>query len=600
MTSLLAISIGPVQEFIAAGRRAGDLFAGSDLLARLSKAVACALRDSGAELIFPADADHLATNKLLVLVPSGPKPTALGVARWAAENVLWQAWDETRPHIRPELLDADLAENQISGFLEFYAAWIPVRDGYARARQEVDCLLAGRKALRNFEQPMSRAGRPKSPLDPTRDCVFLTGTNLAVPAQLVGTAPLRLKKRETLDAVSLIKRHLGAQERRFPSTSMMAAECILPAARKADGGPEAVAALERLASETDLGADFSDLLFPERQKALEEELSGAGDDVNAQRIHAEAPGLRQRVLRAGWLPEKPAACPAYYAILAADGDRMGKMLGELIAEPTDTVPLIPREQSAALRKPDPRDTHRAFSTALHGFAVEAREIVDRHHGRAVYTGGDDVLALIPINTAIPCAAALKSAFEASLPGGTLSVGVAIAHHLESLQTALEYAREAEREAKKKRNSLAVALHTRGGAPAIAADEWNNSTVENWDQWIATFRGDGLSRGFPYELRQLAREFGGLSGRVAAAEQSARMGERLQQEALRILERKKGGKDSEAIKRVKESLRISEPADGNAKPELSDISDRCARLAEKLVIARFLGGYPAARLGEDHV
>ena len=50
---LLQISVGPVQEFIAAARRTRDLWFGSFMLSEISKAAAKALKDAEAELIFP-------------------------------------------------------------------------------------------------------------------------------------------------------------------------------------------------------------------------------------------------------------------------------------------------------------------------------------------------------------------------------------------------------------------------------------------------------------------------------------------------------------------------------------------------------------------
>src|SRR4051794_37930167 len=51
---LLAVSIGPVQDFIAAARRTRDLWFGSHLLSEVSKSVARVVQDRGAMLIFPA------------------------------------------------------------------------------------------------------------------------------------------------------------------------------------------------------------------------------------------------------------------------------------------------------------------------------------------------------------------------------------------------------------------------------------------------------------------------------------------------------------------------------------------------------------------
>ena len=54
MTYLVAIAIGPVQDFIAAARRCRDLWYGSWLLSEISKAAALELQERGANLIFPA------------------------------------------------------------------------------------------------------------------------------------------------------------------------------------------------------------------------------------------------------------------------------------------------------------------------------------------------------------------------------------------------------------------------------------------------------------------------------------------------------------------------------------------------------------------
>ncbi len=55
MTSYLyVLSIGPVQDFIAAARRTRDLWFGSHLLSEISKAAAKKIRDEGGQLIFPS------------------------------------------------------------------------------------------------------------------------------------------------------------------------------------------------------------------------------------------------------------------------------------------------------------------------------------------------------------------------------------------------------------------------------------------------------------------------------------------------------------------------------------------------------------------
>ncbi len=67
-------------------------------------------------------------------------------------------------------------------------------------------------------------------------------------------------------------------------------------------------------------------------------------------------------------------------ILAADGDRMGELLDKMQALPA----------------------HQNISKALANFATGVPDIIRKHQGHCVYAGGDDVLALLPLHTAIEC------------------------------------------------------------------------------------------------------------------------------------------------------------------------------------------------------
>jgi len=529
MKHLLSLSIGPVQEFIAAARKTADLQAGSGLLVAIAKKVAKVVEQHG-ELIFPANTQADAIpNKILIELKDGVEPQAIATqAKGAARKFLRDTWDTAKKDIPSNALDEPLAQDQIEHFLEFYAAWVPRSEDYAEDRKQVEHLMAGRKALRNFTQPMSRAGRPKSPLDPSRDCVLRTEANMAVPESC--QKRLSLKRRETLDAVSLLKRMHGLEKAKTEepfSTSMMAAKPVLMGARQED-----CQRLMDLAGRLGLGRDYSDLLFPERTDDLLDEKIATGqiDTQEAEEFKHKIKEVRKAILG-----EKK--CPPYYAILVADGDRMGQQLA----------------------KHDSIGAHQKFSQELAGFAGWAAQCVKQHDGHCVYTGGDDVLAFLPIHRVLDCAEAMEKEFIARI-GATLSVGIAIVHHLENLQISLERARAAEKAAKKERNSLAVALHTRGGAPLIVAETWTADPVSEWKRWTQAFRG-GLARGFPYELMELAREWP-ENGQP----------DNLRKEAERILGRKEGGT------KPKLPLRLQS-------------KDEWMHFACKLAIARFLAGYP---------
>lgn len=479
MKHLLAISIGPVQEFIAAARRTADLYAGSQLLVEIAREVTQTLEKNGASMIFPASSESDGPNKILVVVDNDPR-TVADDAKRAAQQTLKGFWTQAFKKLSPAQqghVDLARADAQISSFLEVYAAWWPLEsDGqYGQARKHVDRLLAGRKALRDFA-PLHQddAGMPKSPLDPSRASVI----GSRVDQVFVDDKKLRLRKTEFLDANSLLKRVYGADDR--------------------SGKVLQTRTLARLCK--NLEAKNSDLLEDDDQT-----------------------------------PEPQ----PYYAILVADGDRMGELLSIKSS----------------------RAEHQEISRRLAGFAEDAERIVKTHRGFLVYSGGDDVMAMLPVNQAIACAKELSDQFR-HVVRGTLSAGVAIVHYREPLSMSLEHARSAEKAAKNKAdknksnhgNRLAVALHTRGGSPVTVVDTWDDLA---WDTLKAAYTPGGITRGVAYEFRELAREWPEIAGSSA-----------LQAEARRILERKE--------------------SNGLKLPEFQNARD-LEHFADKLVIARFLSG-----------
>lgn len=543
---LLSISIGPVQDFIAASRRTADLKAGSDLLVEIAKKVALNLKKSGATLIFPANSQTEPANKLLCVVEGVPKVVADN-ARQVAKCYLKAQWTDAFEGLRSDLrglIDKDIAEDQIENFLEFYAAWVPYNGDYTNARKAVERLLAGRKALREFQQPKSKANIPKSPLDPSRDSVVAVGDGFKVNP-LFNDGPLRLKTRETLDAISLMKRLKGYKStNHVPSTSEMGVRCVERIAQAS--APEPLEALQDIANPLGSAVHWSDFMFEGRIQDVLDMHPNAKLDVSAIKGH------RRRILDATEVNDEKIA---YFAILIADGDRMGKLLNDL----------------------ESKDQHREFSRKIGEFSRSVPDIVRKYHGYPVYNGGDDVLAFLPVNGAIACAKKLSKTFAEKVGelnvSATLSAGIAIVHHMDNLQSSLEWARNAEKEAKKERDSLAVALHTRGGEAMSVSTKWADLKI--WNTWITAFRTNekGLSRGFPYELRNLAREASNT-----ALYNNATF---LRSESERIIKRKQGGN---------EILAHNESQDLFPAAWFSE-SKKVEEFAKLLVIARFLGSYP---------
>jgi CRISPR-associated protein Cmr2 len=187
------------------------------------------------------------------------------------------------------------------------------------------------------------------------------------------------------------------------------------------------------------------------------------------------------------------------------------------------------------RRPVGPALHAAISEALTNFAAHIVPcIVEKHQGELIYAGGDDVLALLPTQTAIACAAALHKAFtmqngywqdsgcrDLLVMGGqaTVSAGIAVMHHKEDLRIALGLARQAERAAKQGgRNRLHLFIARRSGERAGETLGWDEcptmtEAVEKFvagasDHWAYRIRAlvDSLpSAAFDLEMkRQLAR------------------------------------------------------------------------------------------------
>lgn len=503
MTYLLAISVGPVQDFLAAARRTNDLYAGSHLISNITWSAAEAVAASGS-LIFPAPRAKnsakpaedemeagVGANKILAIISANEQNQVKEIveeARKAAAGCLRESWNESFKLLRAGgiELDSNIADQQLNTFIEFFAAWREW-DGedasYPEARKGVEHALAARKALRDFKQPQKR-NIARSSLDPSRDAV-----TTQVPDHRREVRPLYLKPDEQLDAVSVIKRVLGGKG--SPSTADIAAETYLLNKLDVSRTLCEIAAEKQTEVKTLRRAVYASM----RKEMVEE------NDLSAEqsaRIEAAV----------GQSEPNP-----YFAILLADGDRIGESIGRL---------LSPAQ-------------HIAFSKRLAGFAAGAATIVAQHNGYCVYSGGDDVLAFVPVHTCLLCAAQLARTFQETVHG-TLSVGIAIVHYHEPLYSSLNFARDTEKLAKNKAdaienqsNRLAVTLYSRSGQARSADWSWKAGyDYSTWRIWGEAFAA-GLSRGLPYEWERIAREMQGVQLPAEAV-----MGE-----AMRIFRRKRG-------------------------------------------------------------
>ncbi len=221
--------------------------------------------------------------------------------------------------------------------------------------------------------------------------------------------------------------------------------------------------------------------------------------------------------------------PSYYAILMMDADDMGRWLKGDKAPRVREV-LHPKmvgyyeqlgEKAIAglnARRPVGPALHASISEALNNFASHiAPNIVKDHAGTMIYSGGDDVLALLPARRAVECAVMLRRAFrgENEDPPGwtakdghqfltmgnraTLSAGIAFVHFMEDLRLALSAARQAEKSAKNAgRNWLTLRFMRRSGERPQAGLAW---CLAPWFQKLVETFAAGATDRWAYRLRQ---------------------------------------------------------------------------------------------------
>lgn len=624
MTHVMAITIGPVQDFISTARRSRDLWFGSWVLSELSKAAANAiviLHHDNARLIFPAtedpgelvpDSQFNVVNRILAVVddPLESGKVAHDAVQQQLRIIREKAFDRIDDRNNYFNKNKKAACDQVDDLIEFYWAACPFSGDaeYATAREKAERLLIARKSTRSFQPASWSSNAPKSALDGQRESViddeaFNNTLTLRELRHHYG-----LGSGERLCGVGLLKRHGNrGPDDSFFSTSHVASlpliSCLKTQAQRQSlekyiGELCAALGLNKESSELGwvphqqpykphpvfsrraggrkIGYD-GHILFPERLGDL---LEDKRDKQNSLPALNKAKEALNRFLNDALNGAKPSP---YYALLLADGDSM-------------------REAINGLKD---RNDHREFSKKLSAFARDVSKIVvERHNGSLVYAGGDDVLAFLPLHTVLQCARELASAFSETLNaekvgvyGPTLSVGVVIAHHMESLQDALGLVREAEKIAKQVdgKNALAITLSKRSGFDTTIKGSWRSGVGEPLDLRLIRFAqlhlADKLPDSAAYELRELNLR---LSCDAHEPEHDI-LQKAIYKEAIRILNRKQI-KDLKLVATLRRQMElgrkagtsVDEPANEvTANQELLTEGTPIGELANQLIVAREL-------------
>lgn len=550
-------TLGPVQGFVAQARRTRDFWAGSFLLSWLSAVAIKAVQTQGGQVVFPIpDKDFLAAvsgDAIEKLPQQGGIPNRFmadisGCANFDAQAVTvavqksWQAvcdqvWkhDEaalTQPHeqvVKQEQVTRSIWDRQVSHFWDMN--WVITNGKDTRA-------LDKRKNLRTHV-PSVEDGYKCMMMEGYQELSGASGKQSGSKRRefwlKLSSYPrmgLDLKEDEQLSAIAYVKRRFVHSFNRVSLDIKMADHVFtvqgwkLPTNVPSISYMASVPWLKRVlqAQESvhsqlvDFNGHISDVnkyntsigITSERKNhvnGVKKFIDGNAyidlDDIsldgqlyfnsywdNLNNLYPDkkhkynkieqAAGNAKRSLRKMYdlIGQPPSP---YYAILLMDGDSLGKQMGY-----EERQPII--------------------SHALNKFTKNVSEIVQAHDGFLVYAGGDDVLALLSLDDALPAAVALqhnyKDCFEqASLESGntvrvhsTLSGAINYCHIGTSLTQVLSNSHDLLDNIAKEntgRNALAV----RVWKPTGLATQWSLP----WDKVLDKIVIEKLNKSFELQM-----------------------------------------------------------------------------------------------------
>lgn len=534
MSAYLHFSFGPVQSFIAQARRTRDLYAGSFLLSHLAmKAMEAVTAVDGTILVpdWQALRNHssrdpsphaVAPNRFLAAF--NDETAAAQAGRAAAEAIRreWQrfvgaVWERFVQPVAPRGRDTGaIWDRQGKAFWEIYwaVASDPTTDPLGSRKHwrippdTVEpgdhCTLMGQwQELSGYVRPVERSQQND----------FWRA--MREHARKMGASALDLQEDERLCAIALVKRFfpllseallgrpLGIET--WPSTVTIAAVPWLRTVKS--GSPELLrqcaAYARRLGQQPGALTSGSSRLavlrtFPPEAGDFPR-LSGNFLNRNTLSNERTTPLLsdtnRAELLQQ--LQQLEAASGDrvgnFYAVLLMDGDGMGRLLRE---HPADKV-----------------------TACLSAFAAHVPKIIEgeEHSGVCVYAGGDDLLAMLPVDSALPATVAVRQAYleafrRVDLPRASISAGLAFAHYRCTFSRTLQYAHALLHTLAKEqagRDALAIGVLKPGGIVCEWVEKFDHAIqgqshcfaplIEAFRKGPADERG-GLSSSFLYNLR----------------------------------------------------------------------------------------------------
>ncbi|MGE4502421.1 MAG: type III-B CRISPR-associated protein Cas10/Cmr2 [Thiomicrospira sp.] len=511
MTHQFHFTIGPVQGFVAQARRTRDFWAGSFILSWLAGCAMVATRNQGGDIQFPAPDEDFITaiktgtsgptqgtlpNRFKALVNESFNPQQvieqMNQAWFALAEAVYQAdiADKANPKTR------EIWQRQVNGFFEI--SWVMTHVEDERP------LLDMRKNWRHHF-PQAESGHKCSLMEGWQELSGIEGfyakDNEKRKAFWQGIQS-KIRTRDLIDseslcALSFIKRRFAyyfdkveingfhgwkLEPRNVPSVALLAA---MPVLKTIQPSPELDAFKQAW---SDVGGEKGETNSLPKSLRNKADLgldgiawfSNTYENPSSYGLNKDKIKTAKKALNALYENQNLKEPSPFYAILMMDGDSLGKQMSDPVKQPLITA-------------------------GLNTFTSGVRNLVDQYDGFLIYAGGDDVLAILPMDKALTCAVALRQSYIDSFLAiekheqltTSISAAVIFAHIKTPLSKVLHDAHNVLDDAAKEqagRDAIAVQVVKQSGKHLLWAQPWNHA----------------LDQQGTLKVEKLAQEFGGSS------------------------------------------------------------------------------------------
>ncbi len=497
---LLKVSIGPVQEFIAEARKTRDLWVGSYLLSYMTFKAIEPFIDNNCEIIYPYVEDspfyklkigqehiiplHILQisslpSHFLVVVPKDNLDNLIKSSRKNCKRYWLDISDKVKKRIHNEFNRIQnligwvgnnwdsLWDTQVEDLWYYLWVAIPVSDdelsnNYQEKARKIQRFLEERKITRTFNQwqgssaiKCTQCGHREvmGPESLKENVQFWREVQIKFKANI--------REGDRLCAICIIKRFIkssdilsGLSEIRFESTEDIAVIPFREYIKEKWNDQKKSELLEKannlrklliplLPSLTNLEDIESKLIYTDElspDKLMREyfpELKKDTDEYINQKSLLEPSAKELREFLEKIYEEIGNKPSKYYAVLYTDGDDMGKWMSG----------ALPRDGSIPFTK----DEHKKRSKRLGELGNKiVPDIVKNFNSYTIYSGGDDMLALVPLDYVFKLAIKLRNEFsnKGMHPEATVSAGIVIAHYTENFRKVFMDGRNSLERAKK--------------------------------------------------------------------------------------------------------------------------------------------------------